>query len=132
RSTRTRRRQSSRSPITASSATSSRQCQSSTPRCLSDQFKVLEAAQQFALYIGCWLVRTTQKREYEIRMDQTGEQARLWAIAEAQPNFANHLGLRITSVSRDRVEADLPVVEALANRNGVMHGGAIMALADNL
>jgi uncharacterized protein (TIGR00369 family) len=74
----------------------------------------------------------TTKPEDETRMDQTGEQTRLWAIAEAQPNFAKHLGLRITSVSRDRVEADLPVVEALANRNGVMHGGAIMALADNL
>ena len=33
---------------------------------------------------------------------------------------------------RDEMVAELSVTEDLANRNGVMHGGAIMALADNL
>jgi uncharacterized protein (TIGR00369 family) len=65
-------------------------------------------------------------------MDEHAEARRLWMIAEAQPNFAKHLGLRITVASRDQVEAELLVGEHLANRNGVMHGGAIMALADNL
>lgn len=54
------------------------------------------------------------------------------ALAADQPPFAQLLGLRITHASADRVEAELPVTEALTNRNGQLHGGAIMALADNL
>ena len=53
-------------------------------------------------------------------------------IAADQPPFARLLGLRITHANPDRVEAELPVTEALTNRNGQLHGGAIMALADNL
>lgn len=53
-------------------------------------------------------------------------------IAARQPPFARLLGLRITHASPDRVEAELPVVEALTNRNGQLHGGALMAVADNL
>jgi len=52
--------------------------------------------------------------------------------ARSQPAFANFLGLKITHVSRDRVTAELPVREELNNRHGIMHGGAIMSLADNL
>ena len=52
--------------------------------------------------------------------------------AQAQPAYANFLGLKITHVSRDRVTAELPVREELNNRHGIMHGGAIMSLADNL
>ena len=55
-----------------------------------------------------------------------------WAIAEDQPAYARLLGLRITVASRDRVEAELTVSPQLGNRNGVMHGGAIMGFADNL
>lgn len=54
------------------------------------------------------------------------------ALAADQPPFARLLGLRITHASPDRVEAELPVTDALTNRNGQLHGGAIMALADNL
>lgn len=54
------------------------------------------------------------------------------ALIADQPPFARLLGLRITHASPDRVEAELPVTEALTNRNGQLHGGAIMALADNL
>lgn len=53
-------------------------------------------------------------------------------IAADQPAFARLLGLRIVSATPDRVEAELEVTEALGNRNGVLHGGAIMGLADNL
>jgi uncharacterized protein (TIGR00369 family) len=49
-----------------------------------------------------------------------------------QPPFATFLGLKITHVSPERVTAELPVREELNNRFGIMHGGAIMALADNL
>lgn len=61
-------------------------------------------------------------------MDQT----RIDRIAAAQPPFARHLGLRIVSAAPDRVVAELPVGEHLLNRNGTLHGGAVMALADNL
>lgn len=53
-------------------------------------------------------------------------------IGEMQPPFAQLLGGTVTFVSRDRIVAELPVREELGNRNGVMHGGAIMAFADNL
>lgn len=57
---------------------------------------------------------------------------RIAAIAQAQPPFAVTLGLRVTHATPDRVEAELPVTPALANRNNTLHGGAFMALADNL
>lgn len=65
--------------------------------------------------------------------EQTGDtEAQLRAIADAQPAFADLLGAKITFVSRDRLEAELYVREELGNRNGVLHGGAVMAFADNL
>lgn len=52
--------------------------------------------------------------------------------ANKQPAFAEFLGLKITSVSPERVTAELKAREEFNNRHGIMHGGAIMALADNL
>jgi uncharacterized protein (TIGR00369 family) len=52
--------------------------------------------------------------------------------AKSQPAYANFLGIKITHLSRDRVTAELPVREELNNRHGIMHGGAIISLADNL
>ena len=52
--------------------------------------------------------------------------------AKKQPPFAEFLGLKITHVSPERVTAELPVGEAFNNRFGIMHGGAIMALADSV
>jgi len=49
-----------------------------------------------------------------------------------QPPFADFLGLKITHTSAERVSAELPMREDLNNRHNIMHGGAIMALADNL
>ncbi|HEY5217192.1 MAG TPA: PaaI family thioesterase [Pseudolabrys sp.] len=49
-----------------------------------------------------------------------------------QPPFAEFLGMKITHVSPERVSAELVVREELNNRHGILHGGAIMALADNL
>lgn len=53
-------------------------------------------------------------------------------LADKQPPFAEFLGLKITHVSPERVTAELLAREDLNNRFGIMHGGAIMALADNL
>jgi 1,4-dihydroxy-2-naphthoyl-CoA hydrolase len=52
--------------------------------------------------------------------------------AEQQPPFADFIGMKVTLVSPDRVMAELTVREELGNRNGTLHGGAVMALADNL
>jgi uncharacterized protein (TIGR00369 family) len=52
--------------------------------------------------------------------------------AELQPPFADFMGMKITHVSRDKVAAELLVRDELENRMGVLHGGAVMALADNL
>lgn len=52
--------------------------------------------------------------------------------AHRQPPFAHLIGMKITHLSRDRVTAELPMREELNNRFDIMHGGAIMALADNL
>jgi 1,4-dihydroxy-2-naphthoyl-CoA hydrolase len=53
-------------------------------------------------------------------------------IADAQPPFSRLLGGTIIEVSRDRVVAEVVVREDLTNRNGALHGGAVMAIADNL
>jgi 1,4-dihydroxy-2-naphthoyl-CoA hydrolase len=52
--------------------------------------------------------------------------------AAIQPPFVNLLGITITHLSVDKVIAELPVRDELANRNGTLHGGVVMALADNL
>jgi len=52
-------------------------------------------------------------------------------LAYNQPPFAEFLGIKITQVSPDRVTAELAMRPELNNRFGIMHGGAVMALADN-
>ena len=52
--------------------------------------------------------------------------------AANQPPFAALIGMKLTHVSPDKVIAELPVREELNNRFGALHGGAVMALADNL
>jgi uncharacterized protein (TIGR00369 family) len=49
-----------------------------------------------------------------------------------QPPFAKLVGITITHVSPERITAELPVRDELTNGRGIPHGGAIMALADNL
>lgn len=60
------------------------------------------------------------------------DEATINRVMEGQPPFARFLGLRITLASAERIEAELPISEQLGNRNGAAHGGALMALADNL
>ena len=52
--------------------------------------------------------------------------------ADKQPPFSDFIGMTVTVVSPEKVTATLVVREELTNRNGVMHGGAVMALADNM
>jgi 1,4-dihydroxy-2-naphthoyl-CoA hydrolase len=53
-------------------------------------------------------------------------------VADAQPPFFHLLGGTIVEVTRDRVVAEVMVRDELTNRNGSIHGGAVMAIADNL
>jgi uncharacterized protein (TIGR00369 family) len=49
-----------------------------------------------------------------------------------QPPFSHFLGIRVISLTPDRLVAELDVREEFKNRGGVMHGGAVMAFADSL
>ena len=51
---------------------------------------------------------------------------------DTQPPFAKLMGMKITHLSRDKIVAELFVRDDLENRMGILHGGAIMAFADNL
>lgn len=51
---------------------------------------------------------------------------------DRQPPFANMLGIKVICSTPDRIDAELAVRPELGNRNGNMHGGAVMALADDL
>jgi uncharacterized protein (TIGR00369 family) len=53
-------------------------------------------------------------------------------LALTQPAFADHLGIKVTHVSAERVAAEMPMRAELNNRFDIMHGGAIMAMADSL
>ena len=52
--------------------------------------------------------------------------------ANLQPPLVELLGIKITHISTEKVTAEISITETLANRNGAMHGGVVMALADNL
>ena len=64
--------------------------------------------------------------------DMDSEFTMTLANAALQPPFAELLGIKITHISPERVTAELPVREEFNNRHGILHGGAIMAFADNL
>lgn len=51
---------------------------------------------------------------------------------DIQPPFATTLGIKVIARGPDRIEAELPVRPELGNRNGNLHGGAVMAFADDL
>jgi uncharacterized protein (TIGR00369 family) len=54
-------------------------------------------------------------------------------VAESeQPPFADYLGIKITHISPERVTGELAVRGELATMPEIIHGGAIMALADNI
>src|SRR5581483_12485579 len=60
------------------------------------------------------------------------EGVRMSNLAEFESPFAAFLGIKITHVSPERVEAELDVRKELATIPDILHGGAVMALADNL
>jgi 1,4-dihydroxy-2-naphthoyl-CoA hydrolase len=52
--------------------------------------------------------------------------------ASLATGLPGHLGMRLTGVRADEVTGELTVVEHLCTIGGILHGGAIMALADTL
>jgi len=67
---------------------------------------------------------TRQRRSDETAMS---------SIAELkQPPFADFLGIKLTHVSPERVTAELLVRDEIATMPAIIHGGAVMALADNV
>jgi len=52
--------------------------------------------------------------------------------ADIPPPFASTLGIKVIHYAPDRVIAELPVRVELTNRNGNLHGGAVMAFADDI
>ena len=53
-------------------------------------------------------------------------------LIESQPPFSKVIGMTITAANENQVLAEMEVSQKFSNRNGVMHGGAIMAFADNI
>ena len=49
-----------------------------------------------------------------------------------KPGFMKLIGFKLGDYSADKVEGFVEVRPDLSNRGGVMHGGAIMAMADTL
>ncbi len=64
--------------------------------------------------------------------DDATDDRRIQAIAADQPPFAKLMGIKLIEVSRDKVVAEIVVREELTNRNGGLHGGAVMGIADNM
>jgi len=64
--------------------------------------------------------------------DDTQESLTMLADAERQPPFAEFIGIKVTELTPERVVAELFVREEFGNRFGILHGGALMAFADNL
>ena len=67
-----------------------------------------------------------------IETDGTVDPERLARLETRPHRFANLIGARITYASRERLVAELPVGEDVCNPNGILHGGAAMAIADHL
>jgi len=49
-----------------------------------------------------------------------------------QSHFSRHIGLKITSYSTEKIEGEIKTGPEHSNRAGLMHGGAIMTMADTL
>lgn len=54
------------------------------------------------------------------------------AINASNTPLAKYLGIRITFANKERIEAELPVRPELCTIGEKLHGGAMMAFADNL
>jgi 1,4-dihydroxy-2-naphthoyl-CoA hydrolase len=57
---------------------------------------------------------------------------RLQEDLSRSPDFANFLGMRLRSATRDEIVADLEIRPDLGQSAGIAHGGVLMSFADTL
>jgi len=56
-----------------------------------------------------------------------------WMAEEApRTGMPQHFGIRIVSAAKDKVVGEVDVDDRHINNRGIMHGGAVMAFADDL
>lgn len=67
-----------------------------------------------------------------IASDGSVDPEKLRRFEERPHPFFHLLGARITFLSRERVEAEMPVGAQVSNPSEILHGGAVVALADHL
>lgn len=53
-------------------------------------------------------------------------------VQKFMPPFGNTLGIEVVEASKDKIVAHLPVRPELCTYPDILHGGAVMGLADNL
>jgi len=53
-------------------------------------------------------------------------------VVDKRPYFVASLGIRFRTVTRDEVVAELDIRPEIGGRNGLAHGGVLMAFADTL
>jgi 1,4-dihydroxy-2-naphthoyl-CoA hydrolase len=49
-----------------------------------------------------------------------------------RPNMPGHFGIRVVSAGKDKVVGEIDADERHLNNRGIVHGGAMMAFADDL
>ena len=59
-------------------------------------------------------------------------QDKLARAQERLPPLSKLLGVRLTSIDKERVTAEMTAREDMGNGSGILHGGAYMAFADYL
>lgn len=67
-----------------------------------------------------------------IATDGSVDPEKLRRFEERPHPFYRLIGARITYLSRERVEAEVPITPELSNHSEIAHGGAVVALADHL
>jgi len=79
---------------------------------------------------------TNKKKAGSKRGAKTARKANGKQAASGSPvlagGMARALGVRIVSLARDKIAAEMPVAPMHMNRNGRVNGGALMAFADLL
>jgi uncharacterized protein (TIGR00369 family) len=50
----------------------------------------------------------------------------------SRPGMPEHFGIRIVSTAKDRLVGEIDVDDRHLNRRGIVHGGALLAFADDL
>lgn len=69
---------------------------------------------------------------FAIAKDRPLSDPELAELSSAQLGFSQHIGLRLTFVSADKVTAEIPVTQELLQVAGIVHGGVYCAIAETV